>query len=117
MATGTPVTLSDADVRRARLRSLLLTRAKATSVLEVAEWFGAMQAQDLASGAWSLGVRCDGAVAEDIQQAQENREILRTWPMRGTVHFVPAVDAAWMVALMSKRPLAGGAARREFLGI
>jgi hypothetical protein len=117
MATGTPVTLSDADVRRARLRSLLLTREKATGMLEVGEWFGAMQAQDLASGAWSLGVRCEGAVAEDVQQAQERREILRTWPMRGTVHFVPAVDAAWMVALMSKRPLAGGVARRQFLGI
>jgi len=37
--------------------------------------------------------------------------------MRGTVHFVPARDAAWMVALMSKKPLAGGAARREYLGI
>jgi len=117
MATGTPVTLSDADVRSARLRSLLLAEGGQRSVLEVAEWFGAMQAQDLASGSWSFGVRCAGLTEADVQAAQERREVLRTWPMRGTVHFVPAQDAAWMVALMSKKPLAGGAARREYLGI
>lgn len=115
MATGT--VLSDADVRRARLRSLLLTKGSRRGVLEVAEWFGAMQAQDLASGAWSFGARCVGLVDDDVQAAQERREVLRTWPMRGTVHFVPARDAAWMVALMSKRPLAGGVARRGYLGI
>ena len=116
MATGT-VLLSDADARRARLRSLLLASGEPRSVLEVAEWFGAMQAQDLASGSWSFGVRCTGLSEGDVQAAQESREVLRTWPMRGTVHFVPARDAAWMVALMSAKPLAGGAARREYLGI
>src|SRR5690606_10802066 len=89
MATGTK-NLSDADVRRARLRSLLLAKGEQRSVLEVAEWFGAMQAQDLASGSWSFGVRCAGITEEDVQAAQERREVLRTWPMRGTVHFVPA---------------------------
>jgi len=116
MATGTK-NLSDADVRRARLRSLLLAKGEQRSVLEVAEWFGAMQAQDLASGSWSFGVRCAGITEEDVQAAQERREVLRTWPMRGTVHFVPARDAAWMVSLMSAKPLAGGAARRDHLGI
>ncbi|MCR6712245.1 MAG: winged helix DNA-binding domain-containing protein [Demequina sp.] len=116
MASGTAL-LSDADVRRARLRSLLLASGGQRSVLDVAEWFGAMQAQDLASGAWSFGARVPGLSEADVQAAQENREVLRTWPMRGTVHFVPARDAAWMVALMDKKPLAGGAARREYLGI
>ena len=76
-----------------------------------------MQAQDLASGTWSFGVRCAGITDADVRAAQERHEVLRTWPMRGTVHFVPAADAAWMVALMAARPLAGGAARREYLGI
>jgi hypothetical protein len=116
MTTGTPV-LSDADVRSVRLRSLLLAHGPQRTVLEVAEWFGAMQAQDLASGSWSFGLRSLGIIDADVQAAQERAEVLRTWPMRGTVHFVPARDAAWMVALMAKKPLAGGAARREYLGI
>jgi len=101
------------------LRSLLLGKAThdAASPLAVVEWFGAMQAQDLASGLWSVGARIQGSVEADVVAAMERREILRTWPMRGTVHLVPARDAAWMVQLMSARPLAGGVARREYLGI
>src|SRR6187402_2895763 len=125
MASGTSLggsaeagpTLSDSDLRAVRLRSLLLGDAQLASPLAVVEWFGAMQAQDLASGLWSVGARSPGLVADDVLAAMERREILRTWPMRGTVHLVPARDAAWMVALMSARPLAGGAARREYLGI
>jgi hypothetical protein len=119
MATGTPLSLSDADVRTVRLRSLLLGRGAGDGMgpLGVVEWFGAMQAQDLASGLWSVGVRLPGSVEAHVLESMERREILRTWPMRGTVHLVPARDAAWMVSLMSARPLAGGAARRQYLGI
>ncbi len=37
--------------------------------------------------------------------------------MRGTVHFVPARDAHWMLDLMGTRALAGAARRRAFLGL
>ena len=61
------------------------------------EWFGAMQAQDMASGLWSLALRLPGRTEADVQAALERREALRTWPMRGTVHLVPpprrALDA------------------------
>jgi Winged helix DNA-binding domain len=40
-----------------------------------------------------------------VEEAIARREILRTWPMRGTWHFVPAVDAAWMQSLMAARVL------------
>lgn len=76
-----------------------------------------MQAQDLASALWSLGVRLPGSTQDDITAALENSEALRTWPMRGTVHFVPPRDAKWMLTLMGARPLASAAKRRQFLGI
>lgn len=117
MATGT--SLTDDEVRAARLRALLLgaERGAGRSVGQIVEHLGALQAQDVASQFWSLGVRIPGAVEADVQAALEAREAVRTWPMRGTVHLVPARDAAWMVSLMSAKPLAGGAARREYLGI
>ena len=121
MATGTTVaaTLTDDEVRAARLRSLLLgaERGASRGVGQIVEWMGALQAQDVASQFWSLGVRMPGSVEADVQAALEAREAVRTWPMRGTVHLVPARDAAWMVELMSARPIAGGTARRAFLGI
>jgi hypothetical protein len=98
------------------LRPSLLSPPPA-SVSDVVCWFGAMQAQDLASGLWSLGARLPAATMLDVQAALENGEALRTWPMRGTVHLVPSRDARWMLELMGARPLAQAAARREHLGL
>lgn len=86
-------------------------------VAGVVSWFGAMQAQDLASGLWSLGARLPAMTLADIQEALERREALRTWPMRGTVHLVPPRDARWMLELMGERALQGAAARRAYLGL
>lgn len=87
------------------------------SVAEVIGWFGAMQAQDAASAMWSLGARLPALTAADVHAALERREALRTWPMRGTVHLVPARDARWMLDLMGGRVLAGVAARWAALGL
>lgn len=114
--------LDRAQVLAARVQALLLAGADAPTgpertVAGIVEWFGAMQAQDLASGLWSFGARMPGAVESDIIDALERKEALRTWPMRGTVHFVPPRDAKWMLTLMGAKPLAGAARRRESLGI
>jgi hypothetical protein len=86
-------------------------------VAGVVTWLGAMQAQDLASGLWSFGVRLPGFTLDDVTAALERREAVRTWPMRGTVHFVPPRDVHWMLDLMGSRVLAGVAKRREYLGL
>lgn len=103
-----------------RMAGLLLSPTPAVAVDDVAgvvTWLGAMQAQDAASGLWSLGCRLPGWTVTDVTAALERKEALRTWPMRGTVHLVPARDAHWMLDLMGARPLAGAAKRREFLGL
>ncbi|WP_412753736.1 winged helix DNA-binding domain-containing protein [Krasilnikovia sp. M28-CT-15] len=112
--------MSAADALDLRTRSLLLSTHPAGAPGDVAgivEWFGAMQAQDLASGQWSLGARLPGSTLADVTAALERREAIRTWPMRGTVHLVPPADAHWMLDLMGVRALAGAAKRRAFLGL
>ncbi|WP_030442736.1 winged helix DNA-binding domain-containing protein [Actinoplanes subtropicus] len=99
-----------------RLSSLLL-RAPARSVEEIVSWFGALQAQDVNSVLWSLGARLPGWTLEDVNAALEKREVLRTWPMRGTVHLVPSADAHWMLDLMGSRQLAGAEKRRAQIGL
>jgi hypothetical protein len=76
-----------------------------------------MQAQDLASGVWSFGVRLPQFTVDDVSAALERREAVRTWPMRGTVHFVPPRDAHWMLELMGSRVQASAAKRRASLGL
>jgi hypothetical protein len=105
-----------------RMASLLLRErqeaaGRPADVAAVVTWFGAMQAQDLASGLWSFGARLPKFTAGDVSAALERREALRTWPMRGTIHFVPPRDARWMLDLMGPRILAGAKARRESLGL
>jgi hypothetical protein len=103
-----------------RLSSLLLhdhPAGRPDTVAGVVEWFGAMQAQDIASALWSLGVRLSGCTLGDVNAALERREAVRTWPMRGTVHLVPPADARWMLDLMGVRALAGAAKRRATIGL
>ena len=70
------------------------------SAVTVASEVGALQAQDYGSGAWSLGVR-SGLTLAQVEQAVRDREVVRTWPMRGTIHWVPAQDARWMCQLLA----------------
>lgn len=105
-------------IRAARMRSLLLDlddlEVGTRTPQGVVEWFGAMQGQDLGSVQWSLGLRT-GLTRADVAAAFESGEILRTWPMRGTLHVVPGRDASWMLEHLGARALAGAAARRAHL--
>ncbi len=108
----------DRRIRAARMASLLLDDRPTgeRTVAGVVEWFGAMQGQDLASVMWSLGLRT-GRTRDEVGAAFESGEILRTWPMRGTLHVVPGADARWMIAHLGARALRGAEARRQFLGL
>jgi hypothetical protein len=79
-------------------------------------WLGAVQAQDYLGALWAVGLRTRNAVEADIEQALANRTIIRTWPMRGTLHFVAAADIRWMLELLTPRVVANNAQRliRQF---
>jgi Winged helix DNA-binding domain len=65
----------------------------------------AMQAQDLSSGLWSVGVRT-GATRADVEAAIDARLITRSWPMRGTLHLMATSDVSWMCRLLNDRMVA-----------
>ncbi len=113
--------LTAAEVLALRMASLQLAASDGVpvpaGVADIAAWFGALQGQDLASLQWSLGVRLPGSTLIDIEAALEAGSVLRTWPMRGTIHLVPAEDARWMLRVLGEKPLAGAAKRREYLGL
>ncbi len=73
---------------------------------EVVRWMGALQAQDYQQSLWAIGLRMQSATVMDIERAIVDRKIVRTWPMRGTLHFVPGEDAKWMLSLSASRMLA-----------
>src|SRR5689334_15038913 len=78
---------------------------------EVVAWLGAMQAQDYSGAKWAVGLRLPHATDAQIEQAIADKTIVRTWPMRGTLHFVAAADVRWMLALLGQRTIASAARR------
>ncbi|RNE66604.1 winged helix DNA-binding domain-containing protein [Cryobacterium tepidiphilum] len=77
----------------------------------------AVQAQDFRAAFWALGVRSPASTAADVSAAIDNGSIVRSWPMRGTLHFVPPAELGWMLALTTPRLLAKQRTRRAQLGI
>ena len=77
----------------------------------VVDWLGALQAQDYCGALWSIGLRMVSATRRSVEQALADRTIVRTWPMRGTLHIVAARDARWLLALLTPRVIAQTAGR------
>ncbi|WP_257347347.1 winged helix DNA-binding domain-containing protein [Pseudalkalibacillus decolorationis] len=82
---------------------------------EVVKWMGAIQAQNYSQSLWGIGLRMQSGTITNIEQAIADRKIIRTWPMRGTIHFVPPEDAKWMLKLSVQRMLAKDKRRMEQL--
>ena len=99
------------DVATERLRNQGIAARAARGPVDVVATLGAIQAQDYLGGLWAVGVRLPGATEGSVEQALTDGSIVRTWPMRGTLHFVPSADARWMLELMTPRVLARNASR------
>lgn len=76
---------------------------------QVIAWMGAVQAQDYLGALWAVGLRTRNANEENVERAIADRSIVRTWPMRRTLHFVAAADVRWMLDLLTPRAIAGSA--------
>lgn len=107
MTSGTPTSRRRRTDLAPHLRLVAqgLARPIATSPEAVVTHLGALQAQDHAGALWSVGLRMANATRVDVERAIHDRTIVRTWPMRGTLHLVPAADAAWMLELLAPRVL------------
>src|SRR5258705_3221077 len=108
-------TMQPRDVARLRLRALGIDQPSSTTPEAVVTHLGAVQAQDYPGALWSIGLRIAGATRADVERAIADRTIVRTWPMRGTLHFVAAADARWMLELLTPRIVKGAAGRHRQL--
>jgi hypothetical protein len=77
----------------------------------------AMQAQDFPGAKWSIGARVPGSTDAAIESSLAAGEIVRSWPVRGTLHFVAPEDLRWMLRISAPRHANGAAKRRRDLEI
>ncbi len=66
---------------------------------------GAIQAQDYLSALWAIGLRLPNSTQATVERAIVQKKIVRTWPIRGTLHFVSSADVRWMLGLLAKRAI------------
>ncbi|WP_162907570.1 winged helix DNA-binding domain-containing protein [Allorhizocola rhizosphaerae] len=93
-------------IAQIRLSNQRITASKCETPEEVVRWLGAVQAQDYAQALWAVGLRMREATIAGVEKALQAGTILRMWIMRGTLHFILAEDAAWMLELLGKRGVA-----------
>lgn len=77
----------------------------------------AVQGQDFPGAVTSVALRTAGRRREDVLAALDAGAVVRSWPMRGTLHLVAAEDLPWMLELLGPRALARLAGRRANLGL
>ena len=111
------ISLSIDDALRLRVRAQRLAERSEGGAEETLRAVLAVQAQELAAARLALRARGRGLTAADVEAArQEQRTIVWTWAMRGTLHLLKAEDAAWVVPLLGQRFAAGDQRRLRQLG-
>lgn len=86
-----------------RLYNQCISNHRFKKLEEVVQWLGAVQAQDYLGSLWAIGLRLKNARETHIEKAIADKKIVRSWPMRGTLHFVAAEDLRWMLKLLTPR--------------
>ena len=107
-------------LRLARLRSQHLTddtRLDA-DVATVTRSVCAIQAQAFDAARHQVRVRAGALTAGAVDQAfAQERSVVRTWLMRGTLHLCAADDARWLIGAFGPAVNQMGASRRSNLGL
>jgi hypothetical protein len=103
--------MTNLDIAQQRLYNQHISGPPFEQPSDVVAWLGALQAQDYAGAKWSIGLRLARTTDAAIEQAIAAKTIVRTWPMRGTLHFVASADARWMLELLTPRVIAQAAGR------
>src|SRR5436190_4653869 len=117
-----PAALLSAVGARRRLATLRLSAQRIgglerSTPLDTVRWMLALQGQDLPGAKWSIGLRAAGGTQRGVEAAFDAGEIVRSWPMRGTLHVVAGQDLRWMLALTTPAAIASSAQRRAVLGL
>src|SRR6516165_6801120 len=94
-------------------------RVPAGSMLAVASRLCGLHAQVMSSAELTVWARVEGLDRRAVQRALwEDRTLVKTWAMRGTLHLLPASELPlWHAALSTSRRYRRPAMWRRLLGI
>ena len=113
-----PISLSADQTRFLRLRAQRLIELPAASAARVVKDVCGVQAQELAAARLQVRARSHGLTAAHVDDARLNqRSIVWSWAMRGTLFLLAAEDYAWLQPLLGPVMIAGERSRMRQLGL
>ncbi|PPK98578.1 winged helix DNA-binding protein [Kineococcus xinjiangensis] len=112
-----PLSAPPSEVALLRLVAHRLAGPPAPTAAEAVRELGAVQAQDLPGALTSVALRTAVRDRGPVEASLDAGEVVRAWPMRGTLHLVAAADLPMVLELTAERTLAGTARRRAELGL
>ena len=117
MATLNADDRARSEITALRLSAQRISRDRLETPADVVRWMLAMQAQDFPGAKWSVGLRTEHATDSAVEAALAAGEIVRSWPMRGTLHVVAPEDLWWILGITGPRQRNLMAKRRRDLEI
>ncbi len=111
------MTVKTFEIPLLRIYNQHLVSYRVTTPVEVTDHFGAIQGQDYAGSKWALALRTPDCTEASVTEAVCNRQVVRTWLMRGTLAFASAGNMHWMLELLGPELLKARTSRRAALSL
>lgn len=92
--------MTPTDIIKTRLLNQQISARNFKTPEEIVAWQLGFQAQDFTSSKWAIGMRLSNTTEAEVEKALLERKIIRSWPMRGTIHIIAAADVHWMFDLL-----------------
>ena len=99
--------MNERTLLQLRLNNQQLVQSQFDKPGDLVAWMGAVQAQDFFGSLWAISIRLNKFLKEaEIEKAIVDKTIVRSWPMRGTIHFCSPDDLRWMLKYLTPRVFA-----------
>lgn len=105
------------EVGLLRLAAQRIVGEPFASPVEAVRWLTALQAQEPAGALTSVALRTTTRSRDDVRSAFSRGEVVKSWPLRGTLHLVAAEDLGWMLPVFTPRVISGARKRHADLEI
>lgn len=112
------------DIALQRIVAQRLAGPVPRTVRDAVDHLSAVQAQELKGAYLSLSARLARSVVPDgeahapsVRAALGDGSVVRSWPMRGTLHLTTSEDLPWMLGLTAERQHRQAVRRRAELGL
>jgi hypothetical protein len=84
----------------------LSPRLEREKIVEAVRRTGGIQAQLMSAAEMAIGVRLDGLTPQEVRSTLwQERTLVKTWAMRGTLHLLPSEDIPLYAAARRRPPL------------